>query len=121
MRGATARAVAATTRAAAALGVGLASVLNVLDVPVVVLGGTYARLAAHVGPALRAELARSLAPAPARLLASGHGDTAAVRGAAESVLDAVQRDARPPAGLNGADQGLAGAASSFASPVRHDA
>ena len=87
------RAVAATNRAAAALGVGLASVLNVLDVPVVVLGGTYARLAPHVVSALRAELTRrSLAPAPVRVLASGHGDTAAVRGAAESVLDAVQRN-----------------------------
>src|SRR6185437_8869267 len=72
------RAVAATTRAAAALGTGLASVLNVLDVPVVVLGGTFARLAAAVAPAL--------------VLASDHGDDAAVRGAAESVLDAVQRD-----------------------------
>ena len=85
------RASAATTRAAAALGTGLASVLNVLDVPVVVLGGTYARLAEHVEPVLRAELARR-SLAPARVLASGHGDAAAVRGAAESVLDAVQRD-----------------------------
>ena len=85
------RAVAATTRAAAALGTGLASVLNVLDVPVVVLGGTFARLAPHVEPALSAELARR-SLAPARVLASGHGDAAAVRGAAESVLDAVQRD-----------------------------
>jgi predicted NBD/HSP70 family sugar kinase len=85
------RAVAASTRAAAALGVGLASVLNVLDVPVVVLGGTYARLAPHVEPALNAELARR-ALAPVRVVASGHGDAAAVRGAAESVLDSVQRD-----------------------------
>ena len=65
--------------------------LNVLDVPVVVLGGTYARLAPHVEPALSAELARR-SLAPARVLASSHGDAAAVRGAAESVLDAVQRD-----------------------------
>jgi predicted NBD/HSP70 family sugar kinase len=85
------RAAAATTRAAAALGAGLASVLNVLDVPVVVLGGTFARLASAVEPALRAELA-ARALAPARVLASDHGDDAAVRGAAESVLDAVQRD-----------------------------
>jgi predicted NBD/HSP70 family sugar kinase len=85
------RASAATTRAAAALGTSLASVLNVLDVPVVVLGGTYARLAEHVEPVLRAELARR-SLAAARVLASGHGDAAAVRGAAEVVLDAVQRD-----------------------------
>ena len=85
------RAVGATARAAAALGVGLASVLNVLDVPVVVLGGTYARLAPHVEPTLNAELSRR-SLAPVRVLASGHGDAAAVRGAAESVLDAVQRD-----------------------------
>lgn len=86
-------AVAATSRATAALGVGLASVLNVLDVPVVVLGGTYARLARHVVPELESELGRrSLQPAAARVLASDHGDAAVVRGAAESVLDAVQRD-----------------------------
>jgi predicted NBD/HSP70 family sugar kinase len=69
----------------------LASVLNVLDVPVVVLGGAYARLAPHLEPALRAELGRR-SLAPVRVLASGHGDAAAVRGAAEAVLDAVQRD-----------------------------
>ena len=85
------RAVAATTRAAAALGTGLASVLNVLDVPVVVLGGTFARLAPHVEPALSAELARR-SLAPAQVLTSVLGDAAAVRGAAESVLAAVQRD-----------------------------
>jgi predicted NBD/HSP70 family sugar kinase len=86
-------AVAATSRAAAALGVGLASVVNVLDVPVVVLGGTYARLAPYVVPELQTELARrSLQPEPARVLASDQGDAAVVRGAAESVLDAVQRD-----------------------------
>ena len=85
------RAVAATTRAAAALGTGLASVLNVLDVPVVVLGGTFARLAPHVEPALSAELARR-SLAPAQVLTSSLGDAAAVRGAAESVLAAVQRD-----------------------------
>ena len=85
------RAVAATTRAAAALGAGLASVLNVLDVPVVVLGGTFARLAPHVEPALSAELARR-SLAPAQVLTSVLGDAAAVRGAAESVLAAVQRD-----------------------------
>jgi predicted NBD/HSP70 family sugar kinase len=85
------RAATATSRAAAALGAGLASVLNVLDVPLVVLGGTFARLASAVEPTLRAELA-ARALAPARVLASDHGDAAAVRGAAESVLDAVQRD-----------------------------
>jgi predicted NBD/HSP70 family sugar kinase len=85
------RAVAATTRAAAALGAGLASVLNVLDVPVVVLGGAYARLAPHVEPALSAELARR-SLAPAQVLTSGLGDAAAVRGAAESVLEAILRD-----------------------------
>ena len=64
--------------------------LNVLDVPVVVLGGTYARLAPHVEPAVQAQLRRR-ALAPVRVLASDHGDAAAVRGAAESVLDAVRR------------------------------
>ncbi len=87
------RAVAATTHAAAALGVGLASVLNVLDVPVVVLGGTYAHLAPHALPALHAELGRrTLLPGPVRVLVSDQGDAAVVRGAAESILDEVQRD-----------------------------
>ena len=63
------------------------------DVPVVVLGGTYARLARIVIPTLQAELARrSLQPEPARVLASDQGDAAVVRGAAESVLAATQRD-----------------------------
>jgi predicted NBD/HSP70 family sugar kinase len=66
-------------------------VLNVLDVPVVVLGGAYARLAPHVEPALSAELGRR-SLAPAQVLTSGLGDAAAVRGAAESVLDAILRD-----------------------------
>ena len=64
------RAVAATTRAAAALGTGLAP---------------------QVEPALSAELARR-SLAPAQVLTSSIGDAAAVRGAAESVLAAVQRD-----------------------------
>jgi predicted NBD/HSP70 family sugar kinase len=88
-----ARAVAAAGRAGEALGVGLATVLNVLDVPVVVLGGALARLAPAVLPRVRAELARRcVAPVPVRVVVSDRGEDAAVRGAAEAVLAAVVRD-----------------------------
>jgi predicted NBD/HSP70 family sugar kinase len=87
------RAVAAVGRAGTALGVALASVLNVLDVPVVVLGGVYAELAEAIRPALEAELrARSLQPAAPTVLASSLGENAAVRGAADAVLDEVLRN-----------------------------
>ncbi|MCW0212165.1 MAG: ROK family protein [Pseudonocardia sp.] len=87
------RAVAAVGRAGTALGVALASVVNVLDVPVIVLGGIYAELAPDLRPALEAELrARSLQPAGPTVLASELGEDAAVRGAADAVLADVHRD-----------------------------
>jgi predicted NBD/HSP70 family sugar kinase len=92
LSGGTGRAIAAVGRAGTALGVALASVLNVLDVPVVVLGGVYAELAEAIRPALEAELrARSLQPSPPTVLASSLGEDAAVRGAADAVLDEVRR------------------------------
>ncbi|MCX6462036.1 MAG: ROK family protein [Pseudonocardiales bacterium] len=86
-------AAAAVHRAGCALGIGLASALALLDLPVVVLGGWFARFADALRPALEAELGpRSLQPAPPRLHASDRGESAAVLGAAESVLDEVRHD-----------------------------
>ena len=92
-------ALAAVTQAGSALGVGLASLLNVIDLPKVVLGGMYARLFAAITPALTIQLNRRvLAPRrPGRLSRSPLGADAAVRGAAGAVLDRALRD---PAGVS---------------------
>ncbi|MCX4098587.1 ROK family protein [Nocardia sp. alder85J] len=50
------RARGAVADAGAALGVGLSSLLNIVDVSSVVLGGSYALLAEHLEPPIRAEL-----------------------------------------------------------------
>ncbi|MEO6702080.1 MAG: ROK family protein [Jatrophihabitantaceae bacterium] len=86
-------ALAAVEQAGAALGVGLASLLNVLDLPAIVLGGLYARLFDALTPSLLAELEpRVLAGPGIRLLRSTLGGDAAVRGAAGAVLDRVLLD-----------------------------
>jgi len=83
----------AVHRAGSALGVGLASVVNVVDLPVVVLGGTLARLVDHLLPAVREELTqRCMGHPPDRVVASRHHGTATVRGAAEAVLAEVLTD-----------------------------
>jgi predicted NBD/HSP70 family sugar kinase len=91
-------ALVAVAQAGSALGVGLASLLNVLDLPKVVLGGVYARLYDEITPALTVQLNRRvLAPrGPGRLSRSPLGIDAAVRGAAGAVLDRALRD---PAGI----------------------
>ncbi|HEY0167187.1 MAG TPA: ROK family protein [Jatrophihabitans sp.] len=88
----------AVARAGSALGVGLASLLNVMDLPTVVLGGVYARLFEAITPSLTAQLdRRALAPRGAgRLSRSPLGIDAAARGAAGAVLDRALRD---PAGI----------------------
>ncbi|MCF7549930.1 ROK family protein [Pseudonocardia sp. WMMC193] len=86
-------AVEAVRRAGTALGVGLSSVVNVVDLPVVVLGGLFAELVPHLLPAVEAELAtRCMGHPPERVVASRHGDAATVRGAAEAVLAEVLAD-----------------------------
>lgn len=91
-------ALVALAQAGSALGVGLASLLNVVDLPNVVLGGMYARLFEAITPALTVQLNRRvLAPRGAgRLSRSPLGIDAAVRGAAGAVLDRALRD---PAGI----------------------
>lgn len=88
-------ALAALSAAGAALGVAVSDAVNLLDVPVVVLGGVYARLRSWVLPNVRAELqARALArPAP-QVLVSTLGSGAAVRGAAATVVRALLEDPR---------------------------
>jgi predicted NBD/HSP70 family sugar kinase len=86
-----ARATAAVARAGAALGAAVTSVLHVLDVSTVVLGGDYARLAPALLPALAAELEARLMQ-PAALRVSTLGPDAPARGAAGTVLDRALRE-----------------------------
>ncbi|MFD5826510.1 ROK family protein [Lentzea sp. NPDC060358] len=79
------RAVRATTEAGRALGVGLATLMNLLDVPTVVLGGSYAVLHEHISAAIQSEMdIRVLAGGErhTRLVASPLGEFAVARGAA---------------------------------------
>lgn len=86
-------ALAAVRSAGTALGVGLASLLNVVDLPSVVLGGLYARLFDAITPSLQEELDRRvLAGRRVDLLASLVGSDAAVFGAAGAVVEAALRD-----------------------------
>ncbi len=86
-------ALAAVAAAGSALGVGLASLLNVVDLPRVVLGGLYARLFDAMTPALQAELDRRvLSGRRVELLASVVGSDAAVFGAAGAVVERALRD-----------------------------
>ncbi|MBB2948037.1 putative NBD/HSP70 family sugar kinase [Actinoplanes lutulentus] len=81
--------------AAASLGIALAAVVNLLDVPVIVLGGAYAPLFAELRAGISEELSR-------RVLTSGLADVvlrpaalgadAAMRGAADTVIRAVRDD-----------------------------
>ena len=88
-----ARATAALDVAGRALGVAVAGAVNILDVTDIALGGVFASLATWLAPAVAAELdSRVLASrwsAP-RVRSSALGSRAAVRGAAESALDAVR-------------------------------
>jgi predicted NBD/HSP70 family sugar kinase len=96
------RAMAALTAAGSALGVGLASLLNVVDLPAVVLGGSFASLFELISPALRVELGRRvLSGAPVELARSSLGIEAAVRGAAGAVLDRALADPGALAGRPG--------------------
>ncbi len=83
------QALSALTEAGAALGSGLATMVKVLDVEVVVLGGLYAAVAPWVRAGVERELARrvlSAAWAPVHVLVGRLGSQAAVRGAAVSVV-----------------------------------
>jgi predicted NBD/HSP70 family sugar kinase len=87
------RAQAAIAAAGSALGVGLASLLNVVDLPTVVLGGVYAPLFELITPALRVELDRRvLSGGGIGLVRSSLGTEAAVLGAAGAVVERALAD-----------------------------
>lgn len=72
-----------------ALGLAVAGVVNVLDVPRVVLGGLYSRLGPWLLPTIRADLARGVVSsrwAQVELMTSALGPDAAVRGAAGVIV-----------------------------------
>lgn len=86
-------ALTAVAAAGTALGVGLASLLNVVDLPRVVLGGLYARLFEAITPSLQAELDRRvLSGVPTELLKSLVGSDAAAYGAAGAIVEAALKD-----------------------------
>jgi predicted NBD/HSP70 family sugar kinase len=89
------RAVDAVKDAGAALGIGLASLLNVVDLPIVVLGGMYARLFDTIGAPIQAEVNRRVLSAQRgapQIRRSALGADAAVRGAARLVIDRALKD-----------------------------
>ena len=82
----------AISRAARALGVGLAAAINILDIPVVVLGGHLAPLTEALRPELESELmARVLASAwsPPQLMKADGDQMPGATGAAWSLLETV--------------------------------
>jgi predicted NBD/HSP70 family sugar kinase len=89
------RSIAAVRAAGRWLGVALSSVINVIDVPCVVLGGSYAELAPWLREPLTAELDRrvvSAAWSPVRVTSSTLGAAAAVRGAGAAPVQAIIAD-----------------------------
>jgi predicted NBD/HSP70 family sugar kinase len=77
------------------LGVALSSVINVVDLPCVVLGGSYASLEPWLRDALRAELDRRVITSewsPVRIARSTLGAAAAVRGAGAAPVQAIIGD-----------------------------
>jgi predicted NBD/HSP70 family sugar kinase len=89
---------AAIARAGTALGVALAGVINVVDVPVAILGGMYARLGPWLVPPLAAELdTRVVSGLPVEVRTGALGSDAAMLGAAGAVLDSVMAGDLPAA------------------------
>ncbi|MBG0567653.1 ROK family transcriptional regulator [Actinoplanes aureus] len=81
--------------AARALGIALSAVVNLLDVPVIVLGGAYAPYFGRLRGGIEAELDRRVLTAglaPVTLRAATLGADAAMRGAADTVIRAVRDD-----------------------------
>ncbi|GIE81498.1 transcriptional regulator [Actinoplanes philippinensis] len=81
--------------AAAALGIALSAVVNLLDVPVIVLGGAYAPIFGSLRDGIEAELRRRVLTAglaPVTLRPAALGPDAAMRGAADTIIRAVRED-----------------------------
>jgi predicted NBD/HSP70 family sugar kinase len=86
------RALDALSRAGTALGIAIAGLINVMDLPAVLLGGLYARLGEWLIEPIRAELGRRVASrewAPVEVRVASLGSDAAVRGAAGTVIKSV--------------------------------
>ncbi len=85
----------ALERAGAALGVALSSLLNILNLPTVILGGLYAELAPWLVGPVAAELhdrVVSYSWSPVEILVSSLGADAAVRGAAGITIERILDD-----------------------------
>jgi predicted NBD/HSP70 family sugar kinase len=85
-------ALTALSDAGRALGIAIAGLINVMDLPAVLLGGLYARLGEWLIEPIRAELGRRVASrewAPVEVRVAQLGSDAAVRGAAGTVIKAV--------------------------------
>jgi predicted NBD/HSP70 family sugar kinase len=92
------KALAAVRVAARWLGTALSNVVNLLDVPTIVLGGTYALLEPWLCELLQEELDRRVVSATwsqVRILRSTLGTEAAVRGAASSAVRSIVADPDP--------------------------
>ena len=89
------RARGAVSRAARALGAGLGAAINVLDIPVVVLGGHLAPLAQVLRPELESELERRVlasAWSAPRIMTAAGDQMSGATGAAWSLLEDVVAD-----------------------------
>ncbi|WP_202869466.1 ROK family transcriptional regulator [Kribbella caucasensis] len=85
----------AARTAGRALGIALAALINIIDVPVVVLGGSYGALEPWIGPPILDELATHVISAPwepPQVLRSQLGAEAAVRGAAAAAVQDILAD-----------------------------
>jgi predicted NBD/HSP70 family sugar kinase len=92
------KALAAVRSVARWLGTALSNVVNLLDLPTIVLGGTYARIEPWLHDLLQEELELrvvSAAWSQMRILPSTLGTEAAVRGAASSAVRAIVADPDP--------------------------
>nr|WP_229806861.1 ROK family protein [Actinoplanes lobatus] len=81
--------------AAAALGIALSAVVNLLDVPVIVLGGAYAPIFEGLREGIEAELRQRVLTsglAAVALRPAALGADAAMRGAADAIIRAVRED-----------------------------
>ena len=105
-----ARATHALAEAAEALGVGLASFLNVVDVPVIALGGIYGRLLEHCEAPLARQLSRRALSwkTPAEPTTRPIGEVTAEGPDGGQSLDVVGRLRAAPLGTEAAVRGAAG-------------
>ncbi|MCG8919706.1 ROK family transcriptional regulator [Actinokineospora sp. PR83] len=100
-------ALSALESAGTRLGQALSGVVNLLDIPTIVLGGDHARLAPWLLGPLRAELARRVIGArwsPPEVVASTLGREAAALGVARAAVDHIRAD--PDSYLRGLGQAL---------------